>query len=232
MTEKAYLAVDMGASSGRHLVGLFDGQQLRLEEIYRFENGPVEADGHLYWDLLGLWTQVRQGLRIAGSRFGRQIASIGVDTWGVDFGLLSADGELLGNPYHYRDARTNDLMAKAFSIVPREEIFRHTGLQFMQFNTLYQLLAMKLSGSPLLGTAKTLLMVPDLFHWLLTGVRCNEMTEASTSQFFNPVRGGWAAELLDQFGIPTDFLGRIEPPGTNSAPCGRTSRRRADWRPT
>jgi rhamnulokinase len=218
MTEKAYLAIDMGASSGRHLVGLFDGQRLRLEEIYRFENGPVEADGHMYWDLLGLWTQVRQGLRAAGSRFGRQIASVGVDTWGVDFGLLSAEGELLGNPYHYRDARTNDIMAKAFSLVPRKEIFRASGLQFMQFNTLYQLLAMKLSGSSLLGAAKTLLMVPDLFHWLLTGVRCNEMTEASTSQFYDPVRGGWATELLERFGIPTDFLGRIEPPGTNLGP--------------
>jgi rhamnulokinase len=218
MAEKAYLAIDMGASSGRHLVGLFDGRQLRLEEIYRFENGPVEANSHLYWDLLGLWTQVRQGLRAAGSRFGRQITSVGVDTWGVDFGLLAGDGELLGNPYHYRDARTNAIMEKAFSIVGREEIFQHTGLQFMQFNTLYQLLAMKLAGSPLLDTAKTLLMVPDLFHWLLTGVQCNEMTEASTSQFYNPVRGGWATELLEQFGIPTHFLGRIEQPGTDLGP--------------
>ena len=151
MAHKAYLAVDMGASSGRHVVGLLDGRQLRLEEVYRFENGPVEADNHMYWDLLALWSHVRQGLRAAAAKFGGEIVSVGVDTWGVDFGLL-ARGELIGNPYHYRDARTNGMMEKAFSIVSRAEIFQHTGLQFMQLNTLYQLLAMKLAGSPLLET--------------------------------------------------------------------------------
>jgi len=218
MAEKAYLAIDMGASSGRHVVGLFDGQRLRLEEIYRFENGAVEVAGSLYWDLLGLWSHVRQGLRAAGAQWGGQVAGIGVDTWGVDCGLLGRGDQLLGNPYHYRDSRTNEILERAFAIVPREEIFRHTGLQFMQFNTLYQLLAMKLSGSPLLEMAQTLLMVPDLFHWLLTGVKCNEMTEASTSQFYNPLSGRWATELLEQFGLPTGMLGRIEQPGTNLGP--------------
>ena len=219
MAEKAYLAIDMGASSGRHLAGLFDGQKLRLEEIYRFENGAVEVAGSLYWDLLGLWSEVRQGLRAAGDQLGgEQIIGVGVDTWGVDYGLLARGDQLLGNPFHYRDARTNDILERAFAIVPREEIFRHTGLQFMQFNTLYQLLAMKLSGSPLLDIAETMLMVPDLFHWLLTGVKCNEMTEASTSQFYNPVSGDWATELLEKFGLPTGILGRIEQPGTNLGP--------------
>ena len=110
--------------------------------------------------------------------------------------LLGRNDELLGNPYHYRDSRTNGMLERAFSIVPREEIFRHTGLQFMQFNTLYQLLAMKLGKSPLLDVAETILLMPDLMHWLLTGVKCNEMTEASTSQFYNPVKCGWATELL------------------------------------
>ena len=215
MAEKAYLAVDMGASSGRHVVGLFDGQRLRLEEVYRFENGAVELSGSLYWDLLRLWTHVREGLRAAGAQSAGLIAGVGVDTWGVDYGLLARGDQLLGNPYHYRDGRTNNILEKAFAIVPREEIFRHTGLQFMQFNTLYQLLAMKLSGSPLLEIAETLLMIPDLFHWLLTGVKCNEMTEASTSQFYNPVSGRWATELLGKFGLPTHVLGRIEQPGTN-----------------
>jgi rhamnulokinase len=214
MAEKAYLAVDMGASSGRHVIGLFDGQQLRLEEVYRFENGPVEMAGKLYWNLPGLWTHVRQGLAAAAAAHPNRVASVGVDTWGVDFGLLGPGDELLGSPYHYRDSRTNGLMEKAFSIVPREEIFRHSGLQFMQFNTLYQLLAMKLGGSPVLDIAETILFMPDLMHWLLTGVKCNEMTEASTSQFYNPVRGGWATELLEKFAIPTRFLGRIEQPGT------------------
>ncbi len=218
MAQKAYLAVDMGASSGRHVLGLFDGQRLQLEEVYRFENGPVEADGHLFWDLLGQWSHVRQGLRAAGSKCGNSIASVGVDTWGVDFGLLGRGDELLGNPYHYRDSRTNGMMEKAFGIVSRDEIFRHTGLQYMQFNTLYQLLAMKLAGSPLLDIAESLLMIPDLFHWLMTGVKCNEMTDASTSQFYNPVKGDWATELLDQFSLPTRILGRIAQPGTTLGP--------------
>jgi len=215
MVEKAYLAIDMGASSGRHVVGLFDGQRLRLEETYRFENGAVEVDGNLYWDLLGLWNHVRRGMMATGAQLGAKIAGVGVDTWGVDYGLLGPGDELLGNPFHYRDPRTNDILERAFSIVPREEIFRHTGLQFMQFNTLFQLLAAKLSDSRLLDVAKTLLMVPDLFHWLMTGVKCNEMTEASTSQFYNPIQGGWATELLEKFDLPTDILGTIEPPGTN-----------------
>jgi rhamnulokinase len=218
MAQKAYLAVDMGASSGRVVLGLFDGQQLRLEEVYRFENGPVEVAGSMYWDLLGQWSHVRQGLRAASSKGGNDIASIGVDTWGVDFGLLGGGDELLGNPYHYRDHRTQGMLERAFGIVSREEIFRHTGLQFMQINTLYQLLAMKLGGSPLLDIAETLLMVPDIFHWLLTGVKCNEMTDASTSQFYNPVKGDWATELLEQFSLPTRILGPIVQPGTLLGP--------------
>ena len=215
MAEKAYLAIDMGASSGRHVVGRFDGQQLRLEEVYRFENGPVEVDGKLYWDFLGLWARVRQGLAAAAAAQTKgKIVSVGVDTWGVDFGLLGRNDELLGNPYHYRDSRTNGMMEKAFAMVPREEIFKHTGLQFMQFNTLYQLLAMKLANSPLLEMAQSLLLVPDLMHWLLTGVKCNEMTEASTSQFYNPIRGGWATELLEKFNLPTGILQQIMQPGT------------------
>jgi len=218
MAEKAYLAVDMGASSGRHVVGRFDGPKLRLEEVYRFENGPVEVAGRLYWDLLGQWSHVRNGLHAAGTRFGSEIASVGVDTWGVDFGLLGRDDVLLGNPSHYRDSRTDGMMEKAFSIVSREEIFQDTGLQFMQLNTLYQLLAMKQAGSPLLQIAETLLMVPDLFHWLLTGQKCNEFTEATTTQFYDPVKGDWARELLAKFDLPTSILGRIVPPGTDLGP--------------
>jgi rhamnulokinase len=215
MAEKAYLAVDMGASSGRHVLGHFDGRQLRLEEVYRFENGPVDVGGRLYWDLLGQWTHVQKGLWAAGSKLGGNVTSVGVDTWGVDFALLGRGDELLGNPYNYRDSRTNGMLERAFTLVSREEIFRHTGLQFMQLNTLYQLLAMKLTDSPLLQIAETLLMVPDVFHWLLTGVKCNEMTEASTSQFYNPIKGDWATELLQEFGLPTHILSKITQPGTS-----------------
>ncbi len=218
MAEKAYLAVDIGASSGRHVLGLFDGGQLRLEEVYRFENGGVEAAGRLQWDLLGQWSHIRQGLRAAAAKCGDRVTSVGVDTWGVDFGLLGRGDELLGNPYCYRDSRTNDTMPKAFGIVSREEIFRHTGLQFMQFNTLFQLLAMKLSGSPLLDIAESLLMMPDLFHWLLTGVKSNEMTDASTSQCYDPVKGDWATELLGKFSLPARILGPITQPGTTLGP--------------
>ncbi len=219
MAEQNFLAIDMGASSGRHLIGHFDGQKLRLEEVHRFENGPIDMGGKLYWNLPGLWTSVRQGLSAAAVAVGRgTIASVGVDTWGVDFGLLGRNDELLGNPYHYRDGRTNGMLEKAFSVVGREEIFRHTGLQFMQLNTLYQLLAMKLSKSPLLDAAETLLFMPDLIHWLMTGVKCNEMTDASTSQFYNPVTGTWATELLGKLNLPTHMLGNITQPGTNLGP--------------
>jgi rhamnulokinase len=218
MAEKAYLAVDIGASSGRHVLGQFDGRSLKLEEVFRFENGPVEVAGNMHWDLLRQWSQICQGLRAAGSKTNGKIVSVGVDTWGVDFGLLGRNDELLGNPYHYRDARTNGMMEKAFSIVPREEIFRHTGLQFMQFNTLYQLLAMKLGGSPILDVAETLLMMPDVFHWLLTGVKSNEMTDVSTSQSYDPVKGDWAWPLLEKFGLPSKIFGPISQPGTTLGP--------------
>jgi rhamnulokinase len=218
MAEKAYLAIDVGASSGRHVAGLFDGRRLRLEELYRFENGPIRFSDRLYWDLLGQWSQICHGLRAAGARWGSSLESVGVDTWGVDFGLLGRGDELLGNPRHYRDRRTDGMMEKAFGIVSRAEIFRHTGLQFMQINTLYQLLAMKLAGSPLLDVAESLLMVPDLFHWLLTGMKCNEMTDASTSQVYNPVTGNWATNLFEKFSLPTRILGEIALPGTTLGP--------------
>ncbi|MEN6406761.1 MAG: rhamnulokinase family protein [Thermoguttaceae bacterium] len=217
MAHKTYLAVDLGASSGRHVLGRFDGRMLRLEEVYRFENGPVDVGGRLYWDFLGQWSHVRRGLR-ASAVADPNVTSLGVDTWGVDFGLLGRGDELLGNPYHYRDRRTEGVIEKACGIVPREEIFRHTGLQFMLVNTLYQLLAMKLTGSPLLDIAETFLMMPDLFHWLLTGVKCNEMTEASTTQFYNPVEGDWATELIERFSLPTRILAPIAQPGTTLGP--------------
>lgn len=218
MAEKAYLAIDMGASSGRHVIGRFDGRKLSLEEVYRFENGPVDLAGSLYWDLPGQWSHVVAGMKAAGALLGDRVESVGVDAWGVDFGLLGRNDVLLGNPYHYRDSRTDGMMEKAFSIVSRREIFRNSGLQFMQFNTLYQLLAMKLAKSPLLDAAETLLMVPDLFHWLMTGRKLNEFTDATTTQFYDPVAGGWATEMLGKFGLPTNILGEIASPGTNLGP--------------
>ena len=214
MAERIYVAIDLGASSGRHVAGRFDGRRLQLEEIHRFDNGPVVVGESLHWDLLYLWSEVLRGLRAARQKFGSEIASVGVDTWGVDFGLLGRGDVLLGNPYHYRDPRTNGVMERAFELVGRENIFRHTGLQFMQFNTLYQLLAMKWGRSPLLEIAETFLMMPDLFHWLMTGVKTNEFTNATTTQFFNPITHDWARELLAEFELPTHILLPISEPGS------------------
>jgi rhamnulokinase len=220
MASSVFLAVDLGASSGRHVAGAFDGARLSLDEVYRFDNGPVPMAGRLYWDLPALWAHVQQGMRVAAAHQGGRIRSIGIDAWGVDFGLLGRGDELLGNPYNYRDPRTEGMLERAFAIVPREEIFAATGLQFMQISTLYQLLAMKLADSPLLPAVTSLLMIPDLFHWLLTGVKANEFTNATTTQFFDPRKKAWATAMLERFGIPTAMLGEIVQPG---AKLGRLS---------
>ena len=213
-TSQVLLAVDLGASSGRVVAGLFDGGRLALEEVYRFDNGGVPAAGALYWPIFNQWQQVQRGLRAAAKIYGSHVASVGVDTWGVDFGFLDAKDEVVGIPHHYRDRRTAGILEKAFAIVPREEIFQATGLQFMEFNSLYQLLAMKQAGSPILDVAKTFLMIPDLFHWLLTGEKANEFTNATTTQFLDPRTGQWAIGLLDHFGLPTNVLGQVVQPGT------------------
>jgi rhamnulokinase len=211
---QVFLAIDLGASGGRVVAGLFDGQQLSLEEVYRFDNGGIHAGGHMYWPLPGLWQHVCRGLKAASKLYPGQIASVGVDTWGVDFALLDKNDEILGIPHHYRCGRTKGILDKAFGIVPRDEIFKATGLQFMEFNTLYQLLAMKLAKSPQLDIAQSFLMIPDLFHWLLTGIKSNEATNASTTQFLNPKTKTWASDLLDRFGLPKQILGNIIQPGT------------------
>jgi rhamnulokinase len=214
MTRKTYLAIDMGASSGRHLAGHFDGKTLELEELYRFENGPTDLAGTLYWNLPSLWSHVQTGLQLAGTKFGSKIVSIGVDTWGVDFALLGRGDTLLGNPVCYRDARTDGMMEQAFKTVSRNEIFQQSGLQFMQFNTLYQFLAMARNHSPLFDVAETFLMMPDLFHWLLSGVKSNEFTNATTTQFFNPIENDWAKSLLKKFGLPANLFLPVSAPGT------------------
>ncbi len=214
-TEKVYLAVDMGASSGRVVAGLFDGQRITLEEVHRFTNGGVPANDRLYWDALGLWNHLQDGLRQAAVAYPGRVASVGVDTWGVDYGLLGPGDELLGNPRHYRDPRTQGQLGRALELVSREEIFEETGLQFMELNTLYQLLAMKEENPALLDLAESFLMMPDLFHWLLTGNKANEFTNASTTQFCNATTHTWSTDLLHRFEIPTRMLGEIVHPGTD-----------------
>lgn len=218
MGEKTFLAIDMGASGGRHVAGLFNGRRLQLDEVYRFDNGAVQAADRLYWDVLGQWTHIRQGLRAAAAAHLGKIASVGIDTWGVDFALIGRGEELLGNPYHYRDKRTEGMLAQALTRVSREDIFAYTGVQFMQINTLYQLFAMRQTNSPLLAEAEHLLLMPDLFHWLLTGVMANEVTNATTTQFYNPRARNWAYPLLESLDIPTAILGQLVPPGTRLGP--------------
>jgi len=215
MARRVALAVDLGASGGRVVSGAFDGRLLELEEIHRFENGPVSMNGQLVWDLVRLWQEVVAGLRLAAIRHGRAVSTVGVDTWGVDFAFVGPDDSLLANPVCYRDVRTTGMLAAAEKIVPRTEIFAATGLQFMEINSLYQFLSLVRSGSSVLAAADRVLMIPDVFHWLLSGTRSNERTNASTTQCFDPTTGDWAWGLLDSLGIPRRVFGPIVPPGTD-----------------
>ena len=215
MARTVALAVDLGASGGRVVSGTFDGRLLELEEIHRFENAPVMMAGQLVWDLVRLWQEVVTGLRIAGTRHGASVSSIGVDTWGVDFSFLGADEALLANPVCYRDARTQGMLAAASEIVPRDEIFAATGLQFMEINSLYQFFALVQANSSVLGASERMLMIPDIFHWLLTGTASNERTNASTTQCFDPQTGDWAFGLLERLAIPGRVFGPIADPGTD-----------------
>ena len=218
MARHVALAVDLGASGGRVVAGGFDGRLLELEEVHRFDNGPVTMAGRLIWDLPRLWQEVSLGLRAAAARHGRAVSSVGVDTWGVDFSFLAADGDLLANPVCYRDARTRGMLAATTAAVPREEIFAATGLQFMEINSLYQLMALKHAESRVLAAADRLLMIPDLFHWLLSGVASNERTNASTTQCFDPQSGDWARSLMERLGLPPRIFGPISDPGTVLGP--------------
>lgn len=215
-----FVAFDLGAESGRAMLGRFDGKRLSLEEAHRFPNGPVRVFDSLYWDVLRLWDEMRRGLA-AARRAGGEIASLGVDTWGVDYGLLGRDGSLVENPYHYRDPRTNGVMEKLFAVVPREQVFEQTGIQFMQLNTLYQLYATKLQRPHLLEQARTLLMMPDLFHYWFTGRTAGEYTIATTTQFYDAQRSTWACAMLERLGLPAGILPEIVPPGTKLGPLLR-----------
>lgn len=215
---RVFLAVDLGAESGRIVAGHLDEGRVSLEEVHRFPNGPVTVRGSLFWDILDLWRNIKVGLAKAAVAFGDRISGIGLDTWGVDFGLLARDGSLLGNPYHYRDSRTNGMMEAAFAKVPREEIFARTGIQFMQLNSLYQLVAMVEADSPILGIADRFLNIPDLLNYWLSGRMVSEFSIATTTQCYDPRAGDWAWEMLEKLGIPTAIFGEIVPPGTVLGP--------------
>jgi rhamnulokinase len=216
-----YLALDLGAESGRGLLGRFDGERLVLEEVHRFPNGPVRMLDTLYWDLPRLCDDVKTALR-KGAVQAEALDGVGVDTWGVDFGLIGRGDTLLGNPVHYRDARTDGMIEAAFARVPRERIYAITGLQFLPFNTVYQLLSLALARSPLLEVAETLLLMPDLFGWLLTGRRAGERTDASTTQLLDAERGIWSDELCHGLALPRAILPELIEPGTILGPLRRS----------
>lgn len=211
---KHYLAVDLGASSGRTIVGTFENGKLTLKEMNRFWNGPTEIGGTLYWDFVHLFRNIQEGVALAKKEFGPDLVSMAVDTWGVDFGLLDAQGKLLGNPVNYRDARTDGMLEKVFSAVGKEAVFNATGIQFMQLNSLYQLYSLAQARDPQYLQANRLLFVPDLLNYWLTGEAATNCTFASTSQMYNPVTKDWAFDLLKKLNIRTDLFAPFAEPGT------------------
>lgn len=218
MSTTNFIAADLGASNGRLLLARWDGARFSLEELHRFDNGPVTVHDRLYWDVLGLWREITSGLARYAAAEKAAPAAIGIDTWGVDYALLDATGRLLGNPVHYRDARCNGVQERLFGVVPPARVFGETGIQFMQINTLVQLYAMRDQGDPQLDQAATLLMIPDLFNYWLTGRKAVEYTIASTSQMLHAAERRWATGLLAMLNLPTHILPEIVAPGTTLGP--------------
>ena len=209
---KRVLAFDFGASSGRAIIGCFDGDKITLEEVHRFSNDPVSVGGTVYWDVLRLFYEIKQGVikaKIAGG-----FDSIGIDTWGVDFGLIDSEGKLMENPVHYRDARTAGLVDEAFKTMPKEKLYGITGIQFMELNTLFQLISLKKYRPWMLERAEKMLFMPDLFGYMLTGKMCAEYSIASTSQLIDLDKRTWSKEILDAFGIKESVFAPLVQPGT------------------
>ena len=206
------LSFDFGASSGRAVLGTFDGETLQLQEIHRFQNDPVTVNGTMYWDILRLFFEVKQAL-VQSKAYGA-LDGIGVDTWGVDFGLLDADGRLLENPVHYRDARTAGMLEKAFKYLPKSEFYSITGNQFMEINTAFQLLSLRENRPALLDRAETLLLMPDLFNYLLTGKKCTEYSIASTTQLLDAKQRVWSKRVLSALELPERLFTEIVPTAT------------------
>ena len=210
---KICLAVDLGAGSGRVVAGIYDGARLELRELNRFPNDPVKGADGWHWNLERLFAHIKQGIAFAVKKYGDAVVSVGVDTWGVDYGLLDAQGKLLGAPFQYRDSRTQEKQGEAFRRMPRQEIYQRTGIQFMFFNTLFQLLA-EADSRARMEKAEQLLFMPDLIHHLLTGVGVNEKSIASTSQLLNPHTQTWERDVIRAMGLPEKIFGKLVEAGT------------------
>jgi len=215
MINKArFIAADLGASSGRVMVGQWDGNQFSLEELHRFPNGGVSLDSGLYWDVLGIWSHLQECLRKYHARYNDSPEGIGIDAWGVDFGLLDKRGRLIGNPVHYRDGRTRGVVERFFQLFSERDMFSATGTQTMAINTLFQLYSMVLERDPQLQQSDTLLMIPDLLVYFLSGEKNIEYTQATTTQLYSFPKSNWAEEILRKAGIPTSLFPQIIMPCT------------------
>lgn len=212
--KKVYLAVDLGAGSGRVLAGEFDGNRIELHELNRFDNTPVELPSGWHWNITALYQNILDGLTKAAETYGDSAISIGIDTWGVDYGLFDKDGRMLGLPYQYRDSRTDEMMEAAYSRVPKKEIYAATGIQFMFFNSIFQLLSEIERKNTALDQAEDLLFLPDLLGYWLTGEKTQERSIASTSQLYNPKTKNWDYDLIERLGLPKQLFKDISDSGT------------------
>lgn len=211
--KKIYLAVDLGGGSGRVLAGEFDGQRIELHELNRFENRPLELPDGRHWNVTGIYLDILDGLKNAAKKYGKAPISVGIDTWGVDYGLLDKDGHLLGLPFQYRDHRTDGMMEKAYSMVPKKEIYEATGIQLMPFNSIFQLLSEVDRGSPVLDLAENILFTPDLLGYWLTGKKSQERSIVSTTQLYNPNTQDWDYTLIERLGLPKRLFNTISDAG-------------------
>ncbi|SFR84614.1 rhamnulokinase [Anaeromicropila populeti] len=210
--KKQVLAFDLGGSSGRAMIGSFDGKKISLEEIHRFSNDPVEVNGTLYWDVLRLFYELQQGILKAKNSY--NFDSIAVDTWGVDFGILDQSGKLIENPVHYRDSRTKGMLKRALERMTREELYGITGNQFMEINTAFQLLSYVEERADVLQRADKILLMPDLLNYMLTGIQKTEYSIATTTQLLDAKRGVWSEKIIDCFQIPKHIFTDIIPTGS------------------
>ena len=208
MVQRHVLAIDLGAESGRLIQIGFQGSVLRMDEVHRFPNLPVQVGETLYWDVLSLWREIQMGISKVPS-----LDSLGIDTWGVDFALLDRNGQLLGNPVHYRDSSSSGMMEWVFDRVPRMELYQRTGIQFMSLNGLYRLASLSKNKSPILKSASTFLTIADLFNYWLSGNKICEFTHTTTQQMYNQIESNWDYPTLEALGIPTKIFPEVYSPG-------------------
>ena len=218
MAKKVFLSIDLGAGSGRIIAAKTDFQHLYLEEVHRFGNPGTDLPGGSYWNVIGLYRDILEGLRKAVATYGDRICSIGIDTWGCDFGLLDVNGRLLGMPHQYRDSRFEGMAEKMHERLDERTVFQHTGVRTNFYNSSLHLLAEQLRQSPSLLQAERLLFIPDLLAYWLTGEMANERTVASTSQLFDPHTNDWAWPVIDALGLPRRIFGKVVEPGTILGP--------------